>query len=94
MPQPDSSTKAVAYMEEALDALTVPAFDEKKHPNSILSDAWEGRWRIVYDLKNLNLYFNETESGKKVYLKINTLDFSSKAVKFIEVKNIKSDYSL
>lgn len=94
MPQPNSPSQGVAYMEEALDGVTVPAFDEKKYPNSPLSDAWEGRWRIVYDLANLNLYFTETTSGKKVFLKLKDVDFGGNAIKYIELKDIKSDYDL
>lgn len=92
MPQPVSSTQGVAYMEEALDGITVPTFDDKKHPNTPSSDAWEARWRVVYDLKNLNIYFNQNDSGKKVYLKLSDIDFNNKTIRYIELKDVKSDY--
>jgi choloylglycine hydrolase len=94
MPQPQSPEEAVAFMEEALDGLTVPAFDEKKHPNDPRSDAWEGRWRVVYDLRNLSVYFDETNTGKKLYFKLSSVDFNAAAPKVIAVKDQKSAYTL
>jgi len=94
MPQPVSSIQGVAYMQEALDGLTVPTYDEKKHPNSPEGDAWEARWRVVYNLKDLTLYFSQNDTGKKIYLKISNVNFKNKTVKYIELKGIKSDYDI
>ena len=60
----------------------------------MLADAWEGRWRVVYDLKNMNLYFTETDTGAKVYLRLNGLDYSAETVRIIDLKNVKSDFDL
>jgi penicillin V acylase-like amidase (Ntn superfamily) len=94
MPQPENSAEAAAFMEEAVDGVTVPAFDEQKHPNTPESDAWAERWRVVYDLRNLNLYFDETNTGKKLYIKISSIDFGAKDPKIIEVKDLTSQYGL
>ena len=113
MPRADSPARAAAYMEEAIDAMSVPAFDLDKVPRgaldafhdqlasrltglppAMLADAWEGRWRVVYDLKNMNLYFTETDTGAKVYLRLNGLDYSAETVRIIDLKNVKSDFDL
>lgn len=94
MPQPVSLAQGVAYMEEAINGISVQAFDDKKHPNPADNDAWETRWRVVYDLKNMNMYFNQDDSGKKVYIKVRDIDFTSKAIKYIELLEVKSDYDI
>ena len=113
MPAADTATRAVAYMEEAIDAMSVPAYDlakvprgtlDKVHdhlaslvtglPPAMLADAWEGRWRVIYDLKNMNLYFTETNSGRKVYLELEALDYSGERVRIIDIGTIRSDYDL
>jgi len=63
-------------------------------PHGILDDAWEARWRVVYDLKNMNFYFNETSSGKKIYMKLNEIDYNVDTIRSIDIQNIKSEYNL
>ena len=58
------------------------------------ADAREARWRVVYDLRNMNLYFIETSSGRRVYLKLNALDYSAGHVRIIDIETIRSDYDL
>jgi choloylglycine hydrolase len=94
MPEPKNAAQAVAYMEKAINSIAVPAFDDKKSNFSPLNDAWETRWRVVYDLKNLNMYFDDDDFGKKVYLKISKLNFWDKNVKYIYPGKNKSIYSL
>ncbi len=113
MPRPDTSARAVAYMEEAIDAMSVPPFDTSKEPKrlldsltdhlaslvtglppSMLDDAWEARWRVVYDLRKMNVYFTETYSGRKVYLRLNEMDFSGDKVNYIDIQDVKSDFDL
>jgi len=94
MPEPKSVSQAIAYMEEAVDNILVPTFDEKKNPVSPLSDAWEARYRVVYDLKNMNMYFDQDETGKRIYLKINNVDFGAKSLKYLDPANLKSSYAL
>ena len=94
MPEPKSASQAVAYMEEAIAGVMVPAFDDRKHPVSPLSDAWEARWHVVYDLKNMRMYFDQDETGKRLYMKIKDVDFTGKTVRQIFPDNIKSAYDL
>ena len=94
MPEPKSVTQAIAYMEEAVDNILVPTFDEKKNPVSPLSDAWEARYRVVYDLKNMNMYFDQDETGKRIYLRIKDIDFGAKSLKYIDPVSLKSSYEL
>jgi penicillin V acylase-like amidase (Ntn superfamily) len=94
MPEPKDATQAVVYMEQAICNILVPTFDEKKNPKSPLSDAWEARWRVVYDLKNMNMYFDQDESGKKVYMKITNIDFSGKVIRYIDPIDLRSEYNM
>ena len=87
-------SQAIVYMEEAIDNVLVPTFDEKKNPVSPLSDAWEARYRVVYDLKNMNMYFDQDETGKRIYLKIKDVDFTSKTLRYIDPADYKSAYDL
>jgi penicillin V acylase-like amidase (Ntn superfamily) len=94
MPEPKDATQAVVYMEQAICNILVPTFDEKKNPKSPLSDAWEARWRVVYDLKNMNMYFDQDESGKRVYMKIRNIDFSGKVIRYIDPMDLRSEYNM
>jgi choloylglycine hydrolase len=94
MPEPKTASQAVVYMEEAIANVLVPTFDEKKNPVSPLSDAWEARYRVVYDLKNMNMYFDQDETGKRIYLKLRTIDFTSQTPKYISPADYKSTYDL
>ena len=94
MPEPKNTSQAIVYMEEAIDNVLVPTFDEKKNPVSPLSDAWEARYRVVYDLRNMNMYFDQDETGKRVYLRIKTIDFTSKNLQNIDPADYKSTYDL
>jgi choloylglycine hydrolase len=94
MPEPKTTSQAIVFMEEAIDNVLVPTFDEKKNPVSPLSDAWEARYRVVYDLKNLNMYFDQDETGKRIYLKLKDLDFTAGKLKYINPAEHKSTYDL
>jgi choloylglycine hydrolase len=94
MPEPKSTSQAIVYMEEAIDNILVPAFNEKNNPVSPLSDAWEARYRVVYDLKNMNMFFDQDETGKRIYLKIKDIDFTSKGLRYISPAGFKSQYDL
>jgi len=94
MPEPIDSAQAVAYMEEAINNIAVPAFDDRKSGFSPLNDAWETRWRVVYDLKNMNMYFDQSDAGKKAYLKIKKINFAAKKVKYIYPDKNRSAYLL
>jgi choloylglycine hydrolase len=94
MPEPKTTSQAIVFMEEAIDNVLVPTFDEKKNPVSPLSDAWEARYRVVYDLKNLNVYFDQDETGKRIYLRLKDLDFTAGKLKYISPAEHKSTYDL
>ena len=94
MPEPKTASQAIVFMEEAIDNILVPTFDEKKNPVSPLSDAWEARYRVVYDLRNLNMYFDQDETGKRIYLKLKDVDFTSAKLKYINPADYKSTYDL
>jgi len=95
MPEPASATQAVIFMEEAINNIAVPAYDDKTNPDSpFLSDAWETRWRVVYDLKNMHMFFDYDQTGKKVYLKIEDALFEGKTIKYIDPTKTKSPFEL
>jgi choloylglycine hydrolase len=94
MREPKTASEAVVFMEAAIDNVLVPTFDEKKNPVSPLSDAWEARYRVVYDLRNLNMYFDQDETGKRIYLKLKDVDFTSAKLKYINPADHKSTYDL
>jgi len=91
---PKTPEEAVAYMEQVIATVLVPAYDDKKHKISPDSDAWNARWHVVYDLKRMNMFFDQDETGKKLYLKLKDIDFTGKEIKYLELKNCKSVYDL
>jgi len=50
--------------------------------------------RVVYDLKRINMYFDQDETGKSIYLKIKDIDFTAKSLKYIHPAGCKSKYDL
>jgi len=94
LPQPKDPVEAVAYMEQVIDSVLVPAYDDKKHPFSPQSDSWAARWRVVYDLSRMNMYFDQEETGKSIYLKIKDLDFTGSEIKYLKLSDYKSAYEL
>ncbi len=99
MPEPENALQGVIFMEEAVHNIAVPAYVDPVHHDSItLSDAWETRWHVVYDVKNLRMYFDNNQIGKRILLDIKkNVNFKGKAIEYIDpakTKSAKSSYGL
>jgi len=94
MPEPADPLEGVIYMESAVHDISVPLYIDQIHPASALSDAWATRWSVVYDLKNMLMFFDFNQTGKRVNLDIRKVNFKGKAVRYIDLEKQKSYYQL
>jgi choloylglycine hydrolase len=85
MPEPASPHQAVIFMEEAIHNIEVPAYIDTSHVNNpAAGDAWETRWHVVLDVKNLKMYFDNDQIGKRINLDLNKIDFNKKEIEYID----------
>jgi len=42
----------------------------------------------------MNMYFDQDESGKRVYMKIRNIDFSGKVIRYIDPMDLRSEYNM
>jgi len=94
MPEPANALEAVIYMEEAVYDIMVPAYIDRIHPGTTLSDAWETRWHTIIDLKNLHLFFDYDQTGMRMNLDVKKIDFKGKSIRYIDPKKSRSKYQL
>jgi len=94
MPEPANPQQAVIFMEEAVHDIEVPAYIDTAHvDNPASGDAWETRWHVVLDVKNLKMYFDYDQIGKRINLDLNKIDFNGKAIEFIDPATSKQAVS-
>jgi choloylglycine hydrolase len=85
MPEPADAQQAVIFMEEAVHDIMVPAYSDTAHAdNPAAGDAWETRWHVVLDVKNLRFYFDNDQIGKRINLDLNKIDFNGKDIEYID----------
>jgi penicillin V acylase-like amidase (Ntn superfamily) len=85
MPEPANPQQAVIFMEEAIHDIEVPAYSDTAHvDNPAAGDAWETRWHVVLDVKNLRFYFDNDQIGKRINLDLKKINFNGKSIRYID----------
>lgn len=95
MAEPKSSLGGVINMNKAVLDIFVPAYADKvTAASAMLTDAWETRWHLIYDLKKKHMFFMNDDTGHRLNLDINKVNFRGKRIKYIDPEKTKFDFTI
>jgi choloylglycine hydrolase len=92
MTEPKNISQAISYMQSAINGISVQSYDDKSAKISYDTNAWTTRWHVIYDLKNLAIYFEHDETGKKFYFQMKKYKFTDNSVRRITLADMPSKY--